>query len=64
MEIKLPNTHSQKSHVGNNKVSVSDEKCLDRKCFSPHNWSYRRTDGKIINDFRCNTREHQGCPEV
>lgn len=62
MKITLKKSHKNYDYVGKNPISVCCKDCADKFCFSPHNWSYRRTDGKIVNDFRCNTREHKGCP--
>lgn len=64
MKIKLSKNHKYKNYLKNNAVSVCCKDCANKNCFSPHNWSYRRTDGKLINDFRCNTREHHGCPDM
>lgn len=63
MKIKLTPKHKNYNYVGKNEVDVANSDCAKRKCFSPHNWYYTLGNGKIVDSFRCNTREHKGCPE-
>ena len=63
MKTILPKNHKYKNYVGRNGVEIADLPCLDYSCFHPHNRSYTRTDGKVINNWVCNTRENYGCPD-
>ena len=64
MNIYLDKKNKFYSYVKKNPVNVSEKSCADYQCFSPHNWDYRASDGKMKNSFRCNTREHAGCPNI
>lgn len=63
MRITLKKSHSFYSYVGKNEVAVCEPACKNFECFSPHNWSWRHTSGTVVSDFRCNYREHNGCPD-
>lgn len=64
MKIKLGKKSPQRSYIGKNEVSVRCADCFKYKCFWPHNWQYTESNGRIVNDYRCNTRENRGCPDV
>lgn len=63
MKIRLKKNHRFYGYVGKEGVGAFEAACADYECFSPHNWRYTRSDGSTANDFRCNYREHNGCPE-
>lgn len=63
MMIRIPRDHKYKDMVGPHPVAVVEPDCPTYKCFRPHNYMYTRTDGKIIADVRCMTRERMGCPD-
>ncbi len=63
MKVRIPKTHKSKGIVGPYPVDVVEPDCPTYRCFRPHNYNYTRTDGKIITDWRCATREGTGCPE-
>jgi len=63
MLVKLKRSHPKWGYVGLNNVDVADEMCPDKQCFSPHNYQYTNSKGKVILDYRCKTREYGGCPE-
>lgn len=63
MKIRLKKSHRCFSYVGKNEVDVCEPACKNFECFSPHNWQYRLSGGQIVTNFRCNQREHEGCPD-
>lgn len=63
MKITLTRSHKYYAYVGKRSVCVQSRDCGKYKCFAPHNWMYTRSDGRVISDFRCNTRENFGCPD-
>ena len=63
MKTILPKNHKYKSYVGKNGIEIRNLDCLNYTCFSAHNRNYTRTDGKIINNWCCNTRENNECPD-
>lgn len=64
MKVTLNKKHLKYNYVRKKEVSVFEVDCPKYKCFSPHNWSYRRADGVVVDDFRCNRREYEGCPDI
>jgi len=64
MYTTLPKNHEYRVMVGAKKVNVKDKECLNLQCFRPHDFSYTRTDRKVIHDWRCVHRENHGCPDV
>lgn len=63
MKITLEKSHRFFSYVGKKPVVVWKTDCENYECFSPHNWQFRRADGVVVASFRCNNKEHYGCPE-
>ena len=61
MEIKLKKNNKYKNYVKNELVSVCDCDCAEKKCFHVHNYYYKLSNGKIVNSFRCHTREGGRC---
>ena len=58
MNIKV-NKYGTKDKVF---VNVVDKHCKNKHCFKIHNYNYILSNGKVVNNWMCRTRELYGCP--